>query len=119
MDSEEATRRADEWIAAWNSHDLDRILSHYTDDFTMSSPYVSLVTGEASGTVHGKAAVRAYWGKGLQRAPDLHFDLIETHAGVNGLALFYRTNVTGKTVVEVLVLGPDGRYTSGDAYNAV
>jgi len=29
---------AAEWIAAWNSHDLERILSHYTDNFEMSSP---------------------------------------------------------------------------------
>lgn len=28
---------AKEWIAAWNSHDLDRILSHYVEDFEMSS----------------------------------------------------------------------------------
>jgi ketosteroid isomerase-like protein len=24
---------ASEWIEAWNSHDLDRILAHYSDDF--------------------------------------------------------------------------------------
>ena len=28
-------RFAAEWIAAWNSHDLERILAHYTDDFEM------------------------------------------------------------------------------------
>jgi SnoaL-like protein len=119
MDPEEARRRAADWIAAWNSHDLDRILSHYTDDFTMSSPYIPLVTGEQSGTVRGKPAARAYWEKGLQRAPDLHFELLGTHAGVNGLALYYRSNLTDKTVVEVLVLGPDGRFASGDAHNAI
>ncbi|HEX5049396.1 MAG TPA: nuclear transport factor 2 family protein, partial [Gammaproteobacteria bacterium] len=31
---------AHEWIDAWNSHDLDRILSHYADDFVMSSPRI-------------------------------------------------------------------------------
>ena len=25
----------DEWIAAWNSHDLDAIMSHYADDVTL------------------------------------------------------------------------------------
>lgn len=53
------------------------------------------------------------------RAPDLHFDLLAAHAGVNGLAVYYRTNLTGKTVVEVLALGPGGRFSSGDAHNAV
>src|ERR1700723_3107179 len=37
MTSELALRFA-EWIAAWNAHDLPRILSHYADDFEMSSP---------------------------------------------------------------------------------
>jgi ketosteroid isomerase-like protein len=34
---------AREWIEAWNSHDLDRVLSHYADDFTMSSPYIAQI----------------------------------------------------------------------------
>jgi hypothetical protein len=33
-----AERFAEEWIAAWNAHDLPRILSHYEDDFEMPSP---------------------------------------------------------------------------------
>ena len=35
-----ANQFATEWIAAWNAHDLDRVLSHYEDDFEMSSPIV-------------------------------------------------------------------------------
>ena len=31
---------AEDWIAVWNSHDLEAILSHYTDDFEMSSPLI-------------------------------------------------------------------------------
>jgi ketosteroid isomerase-like protein len=38
MTAEFAAQFAEEWIAAWNSHDLDRILSHYADDFEMASP---------------------------------------------------------------------------------
>ena len=33
-----AERFAKDWVAAWNSHDLDSILEHYEDDFEMSSP---------------------------------------------------------------------------------
>lgn len=32
-----ARRFAADWIAAWNRHDLDAILAHYTDDFEMRS----------------------------------------------------------------------------------
>ena len=30
-----AEQFATEWIEAWNSHDLQRNLAHYTDDFEM------------------------------------------------------------------------------------
>jgi hypothetical protein len=32
---------AAEWIAAWNSGDLERILSHYADDFEIRSPLIA------------------------------------------------------------------------------
>ena len=35
-----ARRFAEEWIAAWNAHDLERILPHYSDDFEMHSPLI-------------------------------------------------------------------------------
>jgi ketosteroid isomerase-like protein len=119
MTEAEARERAAEWIAAWNAHDLERILSHYTDDFTMSSPYIVGFVGDPSGTLHGKAAVGAYWSKALERVPDLRFELLDVLAGVDSLALYYRSSVTGKTVVEVLALAPDGRYVRGHAHNAV
>jgi hypothetical protein len=40
MDSAFAQHFATEWMAAWNSHDLDRVLSHYSNYFEMSSPYI-------------------------------------------------------------------------------
>ena len=54
LDKTFAERFAAEWIAAWNSRDLDRVLSHYTDDFEMSSPYIAQVAGEASGKLKAR-----------------------------------------------------------------
>ena len=81
---------AHEWIEAWNAHDLERILSHYADDFEMSSPYIAQIAGEASGTLTGKAAVRAYWKLALSRMPDLRFELVSTLVGAHSLTLYYR-----------------------------
>ena len=64
-------------MEAWNSHDLDRIMSHYADDFQMTSPFIVTMMNEPTGTIKGKENVRAYWFKALERLPDLHFDLIE------------------------------------------
>ena len=41
-----AERFAAEWIAAWNSHDLETILSHYADDIVFRSPRIAVVMGE-------------------------------------------------------------------------
>ena len=81
---------AHRWINAWNRHDLDAVLSCYADDFTFSSPLIATIAGETSGALRGKAAVRAYWSKGLERIPDLHFDLRDVLAGVGCLTLYYR-----------------------------
>ncbi len=42
---------AQEWIDAWNSHDLDRILSHYADDFQMISPFIMQLMNEPTGMI--------------------------------------------------------------------
>ncbi len=80
---------ARDWIAAWNSHDLERILAHYRDDFVMSSPRIALLAGEPSGVLSGKSAIGAYWKKALAATPELRFELIETFVGADCVVLQY------------------------------
>ncbi len=89
MEKELALRFAEEWIAAWNSHDLGRILSHYEDDFEMSSPVIVQAMGEQTGRLKGKTAVAEYWGKTLDRYPDLHFRLLHVLTGVSSVTIIY------------------------------
>ena len=88
--TEFALHFAEGWIAAWNAHDLDRILSHYSDDFEMSSPLIVHLMDEPSGTLKGKTVIRAYWSKALARLPDLHFDLEEVLVGASSVVILYR-----------------------------
>lgn len=80
---------AQDWIAAWNSHDLARILAHYDDGFVMSSPRIAVVAGEPSGVLRGKQAIGAYWQKALAAAPELRFELLETFVGADCIVLRY------------------------------
>lgn len=105
-----------EWIAAWNSHDLDRILSHYADDFEMSSPYIAQIAGDPSGTLRGKAAVAAYWKSALQRMPDLHFQRVATLVGAHSITIHYR-GVRGMAA-EVFFFGPDHAVVKAAAHYA-
>jgi hypothetical protein len=108
ISEEQAQRFGREWVEAWNAHDLDAVLSHYTDDFEMSSPLIVNFTGEASGTLRGKAEVGAYWKAALERIPDLHFELLEVLTGANSIVLYYKA-VFGKLATEVMLLDDNGK----------
>jgi hypothetical protein len=56
-----ASEFAMEWIESWNSYDLDRILSHYVDDFKMSSPLIIERKKDSNSVLRGKFAIRDYW----------------------------------------------------------
>ncbi len=105
---ERALEFAEEWIEAWNSHDMGRILAHYSDDFEMSSPFIATIGGEPSGTLVGKENVARYWTKALGRMPDLRFRLIEVLFCVNSIAIYYHS-VMGKRAVEWMLFNSEGK----------
>jgi ketosteroid isomerase-like protein len=111
-----AERFSSDWIDAWNGHDLDAVLSHYSDDFEMSSPYIIQIAGEPSGTLKGKPAVRAYWSAALRKMPDLHFELVETLVGVDSITLYYR-GARGMAA-EVFHFDADGMVVRASAHYA-
>lgn len=105
MSREFGEKFAKEWIDAWNSHDLDLVLSHYSEDITMSSPYIAQLTGIESGTLTGKAAIRNYWTAALQKAPHLSFKFVQTLLGADSVTIYYR-GVRGMAA-EVFFFGQD------------
>jgi hypothetical protein len=123
MDAEFAKRFAEEWQAAWNSHDIERILTHYADDVVFQSPYVTHRLQDPAGEVRGKDALRSYWGYGLQQQPDLKFSVDDVRLSVDTLVINYR-NQHGHAVSEVLrfagevVIWGCGAYVPGDALEA-
>ena len=123
MDQNTGAKFATSWVEAWNVHDLDAILAHFSDDVVFTSPVAAQMLPETGGVLRGKAALRAYWGAGLPRIPDLHFDVIAVYTGVDTLVINYRNHVGG-LVCEVLRFDGDlvvegaGTYLSDDAAGA-
>ncbi len=99
---------AAEWIASWNAHDLDRILSHYADDVAVTTPMIKVALGIDTGTLQGKEAVRGYWGAALEKVPGLHFELVACTRGVDSIALYYKS-LMGKMAIEVMFFDADGK----------
>jgi hypothetical protein len=110
-----AEQFAQEWIAAWNAHDLERIFGHYTDDFEMTSPLIVERMNEPSGTLRGKDAIRPYWSRGLAATPPLHFELDEVLIGVRSIVLVYR-NAMQRRVTETLFFDGQMRVNRGMAH---
>jgi len=108
LTEEQARQLADHWIAAWNSHDLEEIMSHYEDDVTLVSPVALKLLNVPSGMIKGKDALRAYFAKGLEFFPDLNFELIDLMWGVNSLVLYYK-NQKGVKAGEFMEIGPTGK----------
>ena len=117
MEQTFAEHFAADWTDSWNAHDLDRILSHYEDDFAMSSPLIVQMAGEPSGTLRGKSAVGAYWKKALTLIPDLKFELLSILIGVNSITLYYK-GARGRLTAEVLHFGPNQKVTHAFAHYA-
>jgi hypothetical protein len=115
MTAEQAEAFAQEWIAAWNAHDLDQILSHYSDDVVFSSPFVIRLVGAPSGEVKGLEALRVYVARGLEAFPDLCFEPIEVLPGAGSIALRYRS-VAGREAIETLELDRAGKIRRSTAH---
>jgi ketosteroid isomerase-like protein len=99
---------AQDWVGAWNSHNLEPIVSHYEDDVLLSSPVALKLLG-GDGSVRGKAALREYFQRGLQAYPDLRFDLLDVLWGTETMVLYYVNNVRGSKTAEVMLMSTTGR----------
>ncbi|MFO0615905.1 MAG: nuclear transport factor 2 family protein [Polyangiaceae bacterium] len=107
---------ADEWIAAWNSHELPRILAHWADACEFTSPIAARLLG-GDGVVRGKPALAAYWRRGLEANPDLRFELDHVLVGTDSLVIAYR-NHRGQRCGEWLRLDAAGHAVAGAAHYA-
>lgn len=61
MPTPEPQQFADDWVQAWNSHDVEAVLAHFHDDVVFSSPIAARVLPDSLGVVRGKEALRHYW----------------------------------------------------------
>ena len=108
MTRDEAWSLADAWVEAWNAHDLDRIMAHYEDAVELTSPIAAQLLATPGGKIVGKASLRAYFRRGLEAYPELHFRLADVLWGVNSVVLYY-TNQKGTHTAEFMELSASGK----------
>jgi hypothetical protein len=105
---DEAWSLANHWVAAWNAHDLDLVMTHYEETIELTSPVAAQLLATPGGKVVGKASLRAYFRRGLEAYPELRFHLEDVLWGVNSLVLYYRNQKDTRTA-EFMELSASGR----------
>ncbi len=93
---------ARDWVGAWNAHDLEKILTHYSEDFTIETPMAAKLYPQSHGTVLGKSEVRKYWAIGLEKNPTLKFEILDVLVGVNSIGLYLINTSSNKKSVELM-----------------
>ncbi|MDC1481633.1 nuclear transport factor 2 family protein [Ascidiaceihabitans sp.] len=109
------TAFAIQWEAAWNSHSLDRILAHYSNDVVFRSQRAMRLVG--LGELRGKQALRAYWSAVLAKQPDLSFVVVDVLHGYGMVVITYR-NQRHLLAAATLRFGADGLVVEASACHA-
>ncbi len=91
-------------VEVWNGHDLDAILELYTESAELVSPLAGLLHGES--TIRGRSALREYFARGLEKYPELEFEIIDTFRCQSSVTLLYY-GAARKRVAEVMFLRED------------
>jgi predicted ester cyclase len=99
---------ANQWVEAWNAHDLDGIMSHYASNVALVSPVAAKILNDTSGTVKGKEALRIYFQRGLEAYPNLRFEIVDVMWGVSSVVLYY-VNQKGTKTGEFMEIDTDGK----------
>lgn len=95
-----------QWVRAWNAHDVEEVLRHFHDDVVFASPVAAKLLPESTGVVRGKSALRTYWNMAVRHIPDLRFAVEDVYQGIDTIVINYR-NQNGGLVNEVLKFSDD------------
>jgi hypothetical protein len=97
------TAITNDWIDAWNEHDLDRIMSHYSDDIEYVANTVFSRWHKPDGKLQGKEELREHFRLALLVAPQLRFTLKNVFSAPHGYAFHYERE-NGNHVLNVVEL---------------
>jgi len=120
MSDKSITSIAYEWFAAFNAHDLEKLLALYADDAQHYSPKLKLRQPETNGLIIGKEALRSWWRDSFDRLPTLRYEPVKFIAEHSSIFMEYTRYVDGEdrmTVGEVLEIR-DGQITASRVYHS-
>jgi ketosteroid isomerase-like protein len=105
MTSQKNLSIAHAWFEAFNSHNLEKLLSLYDDEAEHFSPKLKIRHPETNGLVTGKKALRVWWQDAFDRLPTLNYKVTSLTSNSDRVFLEYIRTVANEDnmlVAEVL-----------------
>jgi ketosteroid isomerase-like protein len=93
------------WFEAFNTHNLEKLLSLYDNDAEHFSPKLKIRHPETNGLVKGQDALRTWWQDAFERLPSLQYKVTSLTANSDRVFMEYVRNVDNEDamlVAEVL-----------------
>ncbi|CAM3507997.1 hypothetical protein FSS13T_09600 [Flavobacterium saliperosum S13] len=107
------------WFEAFNTKQLEKLLSLYDEEAQHFSPKLKIRQPETNGLVVGKAAMRAWWQDAFDRLPSLNYKVTSLTANTDRVFMEYIRQVDGEEdllVAEVLEVR-EGKIVASRVYH--
>ena len=111
---------AHSWFEAFNTHNLEKILSLYDDDAEHFSPKLKVNHPETHGLVKGKLHLQTWWNEAFTNLPTLHYKVTSLTADADRVFMEYIRTVENQTqmqVAEVLEI-KEGKIIASRVYHS-
>lgn len=96
MSTEKNLEIARKWFDAFNTHNLEALLSLYHDEARHYSPKLKIRQPETNGYVTGKSALRLWWQDAFDRLSTLHYRYTTLTANNDRVFMEYIRSVEGE-----------------------
>lgn len=119
MSAEKNLSIAHLWFEAFNTHNLEKLLSLYDDEAQHFSPKLKIRNPETNGLVSGKIALHDWWQDAFDRLPSLHYKVTSLTSNADRVFMEYvRTVETEQDmlVAEVLEI-KEGKIIASRVYH--
>lgn len=119
MSTEKNLSIAHLWFEAFNSHNLDKLLSLYDDEAQHYSPKLKIRIPETEGLITGKVALRAWWKEAFDHLPSLHYKVTSLTSNADRVFMEYIRSVENESkllVAEVLEI-KEGKIIASRVYH--
>ncbi|MBB5644666.1 nuclear transport factor 2 family protein [Pedobacter cryoconitis] len=110
---------AQQWFAAFNTHNLEELLALYDEQAIHFSPKLKVRKPETEGLIKGKSALREWWKDCFDRLPALRYQPTSFTANEQRVFMEYIRSVTGEPdmlIAEVLEIR-DGKINASRVYH--